>query len=203
MIRISVVATAAALALAACASHGIVSSSPTAMAPTNAMFRRATTVLPLKGKTKTCAKNPPQYQWIFKGACDGFILKPGGGTFSLGKYANITVKGSIGKNTVKGQAKIAIADAVDKSGDIEKFGGKSFPVYKGKGKTIAYASANNQSNQTITPITVKGKAIIQYVIDDAKGFPGKSCSAAILAHEQGGKVAWNPLPIPSRSKERP
>ncbi len=197
MIRTSAVGTVAALALAACASHGIVPSSPTAMAPTNAMLPAGDDdgMLPLgKTKTKTCPKNPPQYQWIFKGACDGFTLKPGGGTFSLGKYANITVKGSIGKNTVKGQATIVIADAVDKGGDIDKYGGKTFPVYKGKGKTIAYASANNQSNQTIKPITVRGKAIIQYVIEDAKGFPGKSCSAALLAHGQGGKVSWNPLP---------
>jgi hypothetical protein len=196
MIRTSIVATVATLALAACAGHGIVPSSPTAMAPTTAMAPAGADggILPLKGKLKTCAKNPPQYQWIFKGACDEFTLKPGGGAFSLEKYADLTVTGSIGKNTVKGSAKIAIADAVDKKGDIEKFGGKSFPVYKGKGKTIAYASANNQSNQTIKPIVVKDKAIIQYVITDEKGLPGKTCSAAILSHESGGKLYWDPLP---------
>jgi hypothetical protein len=196
MIRASVVAMVASLALAACAGHGIVPSSPTAMAPTNAMLPAGADdgILPLKAKRKTCPKDPPQYQWIFKGSCDIFTLKPGGGKFSLQQYAYLTVTGSIGKNTVKGSAKVAIADAVDKKGDIDKFDGKSFPIYKGKGKTIAYASASNQSNQTIMPVTVKGKAIIQYVITTAKKFPGKTCSAAILAHEQGGKLAWNPLP---------
>jgi hypothetical protein len=196
MIRTSVVATIAALALAACASHGIVPSSPTALAPTNAMLPAEDDggILPLKGKTKTCPKSPPQYEWIFKGACDAFTLKSGGGKFSLSKYDNITVKGSIGKNTAKGSAKIVIADAVDKKGDIEKFGGKSFPKYKGNGKTIAYASANNQSDQTITPIVVKNKPIIQYIITDEKKLPGKKCSAAILTHESGGKLSWDPLP---------
>ncbi len=160
-------------------------------------FRRATTpeLLPLHGATKHCAKNPPQYQWIFKGACDEFTLKPGGGTFSLGRYAGITVKGSIGKNTLNGSAKVAIADAVDKKGDIEKFGGKSFPLYKGKGKTIAYASANNQSDQTIKPITVRGKAVIQYVITDKKKLPGKS--APPRSSHTNRAARWCGIRLPS------
>ncbi len=196
MTRTCVVATVAATALAACAGHGMVPSSPTALAPTNVILPAGDDggVLPLKGKIKHCATSPPQNQWIFKGACDEFILKPGGGNFSLHEYGLITVKGSIGKNTLKGSAKIAIADAVDKKGDIEKFGGKSFPLYKGNGKTIAYASANNQSSQTIKPIVVKNKPIIQYIITDAKKLPGKKCSAAILSHESGGKLFWDPLP---------
>ncbi len=44
----------------------------------------------------TCATSPPQYNWIFKGACGSFTLKPTGGSFSLGSYNNITVKGSLG-----------------------------------------------------------------------------------------------------------
>lgn len=196
MIRTGAIATIAAIALAACAGRGIVPSSPTAMAPTNEMIPGASDdgMSPLKTKKKTCAKTPPQYEWVFKGTCDEFILKPGGGDFSLEQYAYITVTGSIGKNTVKGSATIALADAVDKKGDIEAYKGKSFPVYKGKGTTIIYASANNQSNQTIKPIVVKGKAIIQYVISDKKKFPGKTCSAAILTHESSGKLYWDPLP---------
>jgi hypothetical protein len=191
MVRTSVLATVAATALSACAGHGIVPSSPTAMAPTTGVLPAGADgrIGPLK--VKTCAKDPPQYQWIFKGACDEFTLKPSGGAFSLEKYADITVTGSIGKNTVKGSAKIVIADAIDKKGDIETYKGKSFLAYKGKGTTIAYASANNQSNQTIAPIVVKDKAIIQYIITDAKGLPGKTCSAAIL-EEKTGK--WDPLP---------
>ncbi|MBV8374207.1 MAG: hypothetical protein JO302_01750, partial [Candidatus Eremiobacteraeota bacterium] len=152
------VATIAATGLAACAGRGIVPSSPTAMAPTTAMRPTAImneaqpdgALLPLN--LKTCATSPPQYQWIFKGACDEFTLKSSGGKFSLGEYKDFTVTGSIGKNTAKTAAKVVLADAIDKKGDVEKYKGKNFPPYKGNGTTILYASAMNQSSETIKPI---------------------------------------------------
>jgi hypothetical protein len=48
----------------------------------------------------TCATSPPQYQWIFKGACEKISLKSTGATFSLQEWHDITVKGSIGPNNL-------------------------------------------------------------------------------------------------------
>lgn len=215
MIRACTIATVASIALAACAGNNSVPSSPTAVAPDNAAPQSSQAApmstatdaaneadasqtqtadeLASPDATKTCATSPPQYEWIFNGACDTFILKPSGGSFTLGAYDSISVTGSIGKNTVKGQAKIVLADATDKNGDIQKDKGKSFPAYKGKGTTFVYASAMNQSTQTIKPVVVRGKPVIQYVITDSKGLPGKNCSAALLT-SSGGKFVWDPLP---------
>jgi len=142
----------------------------------------------------TCAKSPPQYEWIFKGACEGFDINDTGGSFSLDEYENITIKGSIGDNTAKGTVKIVLADAIDKNGDIEDYQGKAFPPYKATGTTVAYAVAINQSTQTIKPVTAKGKPILEYIISDSKGLPGKDCAAAVLAHEKNGTLKWTELP---------
>jgi len=144
---------------------------------------------------KTCATTPPQYEWIFEGACQTFDLNSTGGHFSLGEYQGITVKGSIGKNTAKGTVKIALAIALDKNGDIKTYKGKTFPTYKANGITYVYASAVNQSSQVIHPITVKGKPVLQYVITNIKGFgDANTCGAAALTFSKTGKAAWKPLP---------
>jgi S-adenosylmethionine decarboxylase proenzyme len=135
-----------------------------------------------------CAKSPPQYDWIFKGACSSFTLKPTGGNFSLGTYDSISVKGSLGYNTVKSSAKVYVSDAIG-NGDIGKYKGKSYPKYNGKGKVVLYAAADNQTTQTIKPKTHAGVPIFKYVITDSKGLPGKSCNAAIY-----GNNKWTPLP---------
>jgi hypothetical protein len=191
-IRAGTLATAAAVALAACSGHGVIPSSSSALAPT--ALGGDLSPLKKKHKVKTCATSPPQYEWIFKGACEEFSLKPDGSSFSLPEYSYISIKGSIGKNTVKGSATIALADAVDKDGDIEEDKGKAFPPYKANGTTIVYASAVNQTTQTIKPISVKGKPVLQYVITDTKGLPGNTCGAAVLAEQRDGKLAWTSLP---------
>jgi hypothetical protein len=188
--RLSMVRTgifsAGALALAACSGNAVVPMSQNA--PTSTLSDAAS---PLGS---TCATSPPQYLWIFKGSCDQFTLKPAGAAFSLAEYQDITVTGTIGKNTVKGTAKIALADAINKNGDIEKDNGKAFPAYKAKGTTIVYAAAVNQSTQTIKPISVKDKPVLQYVITDSKALPGKQCGAAVLAEGKNGKLEWTSLP---------
>jgi hypothetical protein len=182
----------AALALAACSSHGMVPSSSGAFAPApgNTVSNEAT--LDAKKHATTCATSPPQYQWIFKGSCDPFTLKDTGGSFSLAKYENITLTGSIGKNTVKGSATIALADAIDK-GDITKYTGKAFPAYKAAGTTVVYAVANNESTQTIKAIAVKNKTVLQYTVTDAKGLPGNTCGAALLGETKQG-LKWTSFP---------
>lgn len=144
---------------------------------------------------KTCATSPPQYQWVFKGACETFTLQPSGGHFALGEYESITLKGLIGKNTLKSSAKIALADALDKNGDVVKYQGKSFTAYKGQGTTYLYAAAVNQSTQTIKPITVKGKPVLQYVVTNAKGYgTANVCAAAVLTFPRGKPPKWTSLP---------
>jgi hypothetical protein len=193
MIRAGVLATAAAVALAACAGHGIVPSSPSGLdqSASGAFVQSAVT---------TCAKSPPQYEWIFKGSCEQFVLKPTGSTFSLAEYDSITIKGSIGKNNTKTTANIDLADATDTNGDIETYKGKAFPKYKGEGTTFVYAVAVNQSSQVIKPIAEKNKPILQYVITDAKGLPGTKCGAAVLTEGQKGSLEWAALPGPFTAK---
>lgn len=186
MIRAGGAAAVAAIALAACAGHGVVPSTSSGLTPITSSADMSPLAL------KTCDTSPPQYKWIFKGACDEFTLKPTGGSFTLGAYDSITLKGSIGKNTVKGSATIALANAVDKNGDIEKSKGSVFPSYKGEGTTVAYAVASNQSNQTIKPISVLHKTVIEYIITDAKGLPGKTCGAAVLEKLKTG-FKWSPF----------
>src|SRR5579883_3631038 len=100
MIRAGAIATA--IALAACAGRGAIPTAPGALAPSS-----IGDMSPLA--LKTCAKSPPQWEWMFKGACDAFTLKPTGGTFALGAYDDISVKGSIGYNSLKGSATIDLA----------------------------------------------------------------------------------------------
>jgi hypothetical protein len=201
LIRASAFATVAAIALAACAGHSAIPSAPSAVAPQS---RLAPTTFGENGsplgddmsplKLTTCVKSPPQYEWEFKGACVGFTLKPGGASFKLQEYASITVSGSIGKNNVKTSAHIVLVDAVNKNGDILKYKGKTFPPYKANGTTIVYASAINQTSQVIKPISVKGKPVLQYIITDAKGIPGKTCGAAVLAAQRDGQLKWTSIP---------
>ena len=202
MIRSSVLASVAAIALAACGGHGVVPGS-SSLAPMSANGGAAPmnndaapmadgNMTPL-GLT-TCATNPPQWMWIFKGACEKFTLKPTGGKFSLGAYDSISVTGSIGYNSAKGSVSIYLVDALNKNGDILKNKGKAFPPYKGKGTVVVYAVADNQSTQTIKPKSHPNVPILKYVITDQKGFPGKNCAAAILAKQRNGTFAWSALP---------
>jgi hypothetical protein len=186
MIRACAVAAVTAIALTACAGRGIVPSSSSAFAPGSADL-----VSPL---ASSCATSPPQYNWIFKGSCTKFTLKSTGGSFSLAAYEDVTVKGSIGKNTAKGSVTVYIADAIDKNGDIETNGGKKFPTYKAEGTTVVYAAVNNQSSQIIKPITEKNKTVLQYTITDSKGLPGSSCGAALLEEAKDGKFSWHGFP---------
>ncbi len=194
MIRAGITAIAATVALAACASHGLVPSSSGGLGQ-SALSPTALNDSLVQPAVTTCAKTPPQYWWLYKGSCDPHItLKSTGASFTLAQYDSITVKGSIGKNNTKGMATITLADATDTNGDITKWKGKVFPKYLAKGKTFIYAVAVNQSTQTIKPVTGGNKPILQYVITDTKGLPGKSCGVALLTEETNGKFVWSSFP---------
>lgn len=145
---------------------------------------------------KTCATTPPQYKWIFKGACQTFSVTSLGGRFRLGEYQGITVKGSIGRNNAKGTVQIAVADAIDKNGDITTYKGESLPPYKVNGRTTYfYASATNQSAQVFKPEEFKGEPVLQYTITDANGFADANrCGAALLTFRKDRRPAWTAFP---------
>lgn len=188
MLRAVVIAAGAAITLAACSSGGTVPPSPAANNPM--AFDNANTLLPDLTK---CSTSPPQYDWIFEGACDTFTLKPGGSPFTLGTYQDISVTGKIGPNDLKTSAKVALADAVDKS-DIKAYKGTAFPKFVYKTKTaFVYAAAINQGNTIIKPKVEPGKAVLQYVVTDTKGFSGNTCGAAALG-SKNGKFEWVPFP---------
>ncbi|HET6276811.1 MAG TPA: hypothetical protein VFE16_12845 [Candidatus Cybelea sp.] len=195
MIRASVLASVAAIALAACGgSHGVVpqGSSFAPMSANGGVASIGGDAGPLA--LATCATSPPQWMWIFKGACEKFTLKSTGGKFTLGVYANLSVTGSIGYNNAKSPATIYLSDAIDKNGDVLKNKGKAFPPYKGEGTTIVYAVADNQSTQAITPKSHPNVPVIKYVITDKKAFPGNTCGAAYLAKQKNGLFGWTALP---------
>lgn len=200
MTRAGIVMIAGAIALAACAGHGIVPPQSQSVAP---MMSQNDAALMPDGESApdltTCAKSPPQYQWIFDGACTMITLKPAGAKFSLGLYRSITVTGQIGKNNVKTSAKVAIVDATGNA-DIKPFKGKAFPKYKAKGTTFIYAAAINQSNTPIKPIIQQGHPVLQYVITDNKGIPGKQCGAAVLTSNGHGGVIWKALNVQAQVK---
>jgi hypothetical protein len=188
LIRSSAVATVAAIALAACANlSGMTPSSPTAAAG-------AQNTLGISHLLTTCATSPPQYEWIFKGACDESRLEPSGGHFRLSQYQGISVKEFIGANALKRPAKLALADAIDENGDVERYKGMSFPRYIGEGTTYVYLTTTNRSTQTITFVTVKGKPVFEFVITDAEGFGSYTkCGLAALFFPQG-KPRWLAVP---------
>jgi len=200
MSRAGVVALASALTLAACAGHGIV---PQSSQSDSSLMQNATSTVPEDAMSSPdltkCATSPPQYMWIFEGACTTIDLKPTGSKFALQAYRSITVTGQIGKNNLKAPAKVAIADATG-GGDIKTYKGKAFPKYKAKGTTFIYAVAINQSKNVIKPIAQQGKPVLQYVITDTKGIPGKQCGAAVLAQGAHGSLVWKPLPIQAQVK---
>ncbi len=100
------------------------------------------------------------------------------------------------------QAKVALADATDKNGDIEKYNGKTFPPTRQRhdGRLRVRDQSKHANHQADT--VVNSKTVLQYVITDAKGLPGKNCGAALL-HEQRRQVAAGPIrcraDIPSRA----
>lgn len=200
MSRAAVVAIGAALAFSACAGHGVVPSSPQSG---NAFLQNGNSAISENSSVSpditTCATSPPQYMWIFKGACTKITLKPNGAKFSLEKYQSITVTGQIGKNNVKQSAEVAIADATGTS-DIKTYQGKSFPKYKAKGTTFIYAAAVNQSKTAIKPIQQQGHPVLQYVITDDKGIPGTKCGAAVLTKDTHGNLIWKTLNIQAQVK---
>lgn len=202
LIRACAISAVSAIALAACAGHGIVPSSQSALTPQNMQPLQNPAIqdeLSPLGIT-TCATSPPQFLWILKGACSKVILKSAGANFALQKYRFITVSGTIGGNNVKTSATIYIADANDKK-DILPYKGKAFPPYKPlHGRSFIYAVAINESKDTIVPKAEHNKPVLKYVITDDLGFPGKVCDIAVYGKQRNGLYKWTSLTIQAPPK---
>lgn len=185
MIRTSVVAVAAAIALAACGGHGLVpsqSAGPDSLAPTSAFHPAATSPCDIKGL------------WYFKGTCLPGELAASGGTFKLAKYNGVTVITTLGKNSVKGKAPMILADATKPDTDVTgKYKNKLFPPYSQKtcakqvtcsGAAVVYLEV---INGTKSQINFTSKTTLTVA---ASKFPGKTCIPAELT--TGG---WDTFPI--------
>ncbi len=174
-IRTGIVATAAAVALAACGGHGLVPSQNVGGAG-----YAAPSLLTDKA-AKTPCQSVPGF-WAFGGSCVANELTSKGATIKLAKYQNITFTIAIGANNAKGKVPFIVGDAVG-NGDITgTYKGKKFPPYGGKhcvsgtgapqtcpGKSFVYVEAINGGKATVTLSQTPAITIV-----DTKGFPGKN-----------------------------
>lgn len=148
------------------------------------------------GSIYTCASNPPQNEWIFKGNCQPVSLSPSGGSFDLGTYNGISVKGQFGQNDLNGAANIYVVDAVGHgSGDIKPWNGKDFPNFQHTGSQspetgVIYVEFMNSSNKKIKFLPQSGEAVWQFTVTDPYGFPGNQCTTAAL-DQVSSSYTWN------------
>lgn len=180
MIRTGVVASVAAVALAACGgSHGVVPS--TALMPS--MLSKSTA-------PTTCPANPPQPAWIFKGSCVISKLPTKGKTYTLAAYKGLGVSVAIPKNNATGSPAFVIVDAVGgKTKDIAPYKGKAFPaIPTTSGKSVVNIEAVN----AFPGLKFTGGNLIVTV--NAQKLPGNHCSVAVL-EQKGTKFSWFAIPI--------
>lgn len=182
MIRAGVVAVAASVALAACASHGVVPSSSSPGQPLGNMARGLTPAAPGLCGVK-------QQGWIFGGSCGVAMLKASGGKSALKAYKGISVKVVLGANTLSKTTPIIFRDATTPGKDIVgKVKGHAFPAYGGKaapGKAVVYFAGINTGSAfafTVTPGITIHKATGKY--------PGKTCVLGELTSK-----GWTATPL--------
>jgi hypothetical protein len=197
-LRTGFVAAAAAIALGACAGHGMVpSQSGVPSGNFDSVLR--------KSKPSPC--NLGTQGWYFHGACAAFLMKPNGITVKLPVYKSFTLDTTYGKSNVspKGAGMIT-GDATGKGDITGTVGGHPFPPYGagndcvsslGKaeacpGTVFLYAELINTSAKTITPKTTP-----QFVITTKTKFPGHTtCYPAVLtAKSKNSAGGWSPQTI--------
>lgn len=164
-IRTGVVASAAAIALAACGGHGLV--------PSQSAAPGSNAVVPMS--SNPCYTSAVQPAWIFKGSCAILKTLPTKGkTIALAAYKGVSVTVKLPKNTSKGG--FALVDALGgKSKDIVAFSGKAFPpITPTTLKSVVYVEAVNQT----AGLTFTSGSLVFTV--KATKFPGKSCPLSVL-----------------------
>lgn len=184
MIRTGVVASAAAIALAACGGHGLV--------PSQSAAPGFDAVTPMS--TNPCYTSAVQKAWIFKGSCVITKLPTKGKKIVLAAYKNVTASVSLPKNTATGSPTFALVDALGgKAKDIAPYKGKAFPsIPTASGKSVVYLEADNSfgglaftSGSLVVTVTAK--------------LPGTACSVALL-QQKGTKFSWFTIPVPPTVK---
>jgi hypothetical protein len=188
-IRSRIIGTISITALAACGGGG-------GAPPYQGLYPAATSRVSQHVKdndVNTCATSPPQYYWIFEGACQAIEINSGGANYSLDEYRYRTVSGSIGKNSLSGTVQFDVVDAVG-NGDIEHYNGMDFPHFSpySSGNTVIYVAVINQSKQDAEFID-SGVPIFSVTVTDANGFPAKRCGLAILTTDRSGSPSWDAL----------
>lgn len=140
----------------------------------------------------TCATNPPQPAWKFKGACIITKITSKGKTITLPAYKGIAISGKFPKNNAVGKVPFVLVDALDKNGDITKWHKKVFPAFVVTGLTsVIYAQAINGGTK---PILLNKTP--QIVVTDKVKLPGKHCHLSYLTKTTKG-YKWIITPIPS------
>jgi hypothetical protein len=211
IVRVAVVACAAAVALAACGGHGVVPSQSLApnsgFAPNSGMMPGSDLANSVTPDNTLCAIPG---QWYFHGACLAFSMSTTKTTVvNLGKfspYGGIKITATFGPALAppKGVSSISaiMGDAIG-NGDITGLvGGKPFSPY-GKtnnclsnrklgpcpGHPFVYAELYNNSTHTLKPKDTPG-----FAITDSHGFPGKRlCFPAVWsAATKTSPAGWNP-----------
>jgi hypothetical protein len=185
MIRTSIAAIAAAIALAACGGHGIVPSQSAGM---------GTSFAPDMITAKKTSPCDVSGLWYFEGACTVAKITSKGGSVKLAAYMGITFDSALGTNNAKGKVEFKFSDAVDKN-DIT--GGQgTFPAYptvclsgyECDGTPLVYLSALNTSTKAVV---FSGPSVLTIT---AKKFPHPTCFPGLLEKKKG-KLGWVPETI--------
>jgi hypothetical protein len=166
MIRTGVVASAAAIALAACGGHGLV--------PSQSVASGTDAVTPMA--TNPCYTAAVQPAWIFMGSCKIVAKLPAkGATVALAAYKGVTVTVKLPKPSPAGGS-FALVNAVGgKAKDIKPFKGKAFLAITPKTlKSVVYVEA---VNGTAGLKFASGSLV--FTIKAAK-FSGSSCPLSVL-----------------------
>jgi len=179
---------AALLALTACGSQpGVSASAPTG----DSVASTFATAPHVKPSLVRCPTKPPQYDFIFEGACVETIINPSGGSFELQRYKFISLAGQVGTTNVRKPTEVYVVDAVD-DGDIKQYQKEPFPAYTPQnGTTFLYAVAINEGHTSIEP--VGSGAFLTFTITDLNGLPGTECAAAVLG-KQSAEWTWTAIP---------
>jgi hypothetical protein len=118
----------AALALAACAGHGVVPAGDS-FAPSALSAGAAKTPAPKK-TPNPCTKGATQSPWVFGGACAiGALSNKAGTTAKMPTYDAITVQAVFSANNAKPGTELLVRDATGKSDVTGKFAGKLMPAF--------------------------------------------------------------------------
>lgn len=180
-IRTSFVATAAAVALAACGGHGYVPAQ--SVNPGGPPIGNA-----IPDATNPCYTAAVQPAWILKGSCVITKLTNKGLTVKLPAYKGITEKTVLpAGNNDTGKA-FVLVDAVGGT-DISKYKKKSLPALPATtGKSALYVEAVNGFAGLKFP---KGNLMFSVSM---KTLPGKTCALSLI-QQQGAKLSWFKTPI--------